>query len=91
MLREGSVLYYRNYHNCYKQNRNYCSFRLGNHRNLVNAHYASCKSGTSLSNIKAVNQARRAGGEVETSKKYGAGGNKQSGAAKNTATLDQVE
>lgn len=38
---------------------------------------------------KAVNQARRAGGEVETSKKYGAGGNKQSGAAKNTATLDQ--
>ena len=38
-----------------------------------------------------MNQARRAGGEVETSKKYGAGGNKQSGAAKNTATLDQVE
>ena len=37
-----------------------------------------------------MNQARRAGGEVETSKKYGAGGNKQSGAAKNTATLDQV-
>jgi len=47
------------------------------------------QSSSALKTDRAVNQARRAGGEVETSKKYGAGGNKQSGAAKNTATLDQ--
>ena len=41
---EGSVLYYRNYHNytknCYEQNHNYCSFQLDNHRNLVTAQCA---------------------------------------------------
>jgi len=47
------------------------------------------QSTSALKTDKAVNQARRGGGEVETSKKFGAGGNKQSGAAKNTATLDQ--
>ena len=51
---EGSVLYYRNYHNhsknCHEQNHDYCSFQLDildNYRNLVTAHCVSCKSGTS--------------------------------------------
>jgi len=47
------------------------------------------QSSSALKSDRAVNQARRAGGEVETSKKFGAGGNKQTGAVKNTATLDQ--
>mmetsp|Transcript_39025 Transcript_39025/g.47241 ORF Transcript_39025/g.47241 Transcript_39025/m.47241 type:complete len:139 (-) Transcript_39025:342-758(-) len=36
----------------------------------------------------AVNQALRSGGQVETVKKYGAGGNSQRSAAKNTARID---
>jgi len=45
-------------------------------------------SASALKSDKAVNQARRAGGEVETTKKYGAGGNKKSASSMNTATLD---
>jgi len=46
------------------------------------------QSHSALKTDRAINQARRAGGEVETSKKFGAGGNKQHSAAKNTSTLD---
>ena len=38
---------------------------------------------------QAVNSAMRSGGELETSKKYGGGGNKQFSANKNTAKLDR--
>jgi len=38
---------------------------------------------------QAVNSAMRHGGELDTSKKFGGGGNKQFSANKNTATLDR--
>ena len=42
-----------------------------------------------LKTAQAINQAQRQGLEVETSKKFSAGQNKQHGAAKNTAKLDR--
>lgn len=38
---------------------------------------------------QAISAARRAGAEVSTEKKYGGGGNRQHGAAKDTAVLDR--
>jgi len=42
----------------------------------------------SMKSEKAVNQARRTGGEIETKTKYGAGANKHGGAIMNTMKLD---
>lgn len=42
-----------------------------------------------LRSKQAINSAMRSGGDVETSKKFTAGQNKQSSAAKNTAKLDR--
>ena len=47
------------------------------------------KAGTSVNKDKVVNEALRAGAQIEAVKKYGAGANKITGAGKDAAKLDR--